>query len=186
MTSGQELFDEYNRKYFRGRLRRYEVRFVRFDGAEEKWLGVYGYCDRERHIIFIREHLPSRLIFDRKQDTVRQEPMSVDEVLLHEMCHIQEGTHFSRRFRVKLRQLAAAGENWAGKEADEYDQLPTWNEQMRLFRRQLNEFASEHPRPDFHLVVRRLAGRDALENDFLRKLPWLRAAWNAACRAIDE
>jgi len=145
---------------------------VPFDGTQENWLGVYGYCDRERHILFIREHLPSRIITDR--------------ILLHEMCHIPGGTHFSRRFRMKLRQLAAAGEKWAGKEADDYDKLPTWNQPMRLFRRRLNESATEHPRPEFHSVVRRLAGRDTFEDDFLRRLPWLRAAWNAACRAADE
>src|SRR5947208_912695 len=116
MTSGHELFDAYNKKYFRSRLPTYQVRFVPFDGTQENWLGVYGYCDREGHTIFIREPLPSPIIKDR--------------ILLHEMCHIQGGTHFSRRFRSELRRLAAAGEKWADKEADEYDQLPTWNGQM--------------------------------------------------------
>src|SRR5438552_17866583 len=34
MTSGHELFDAYNKKYFRSRLPTYKVRFVPFDGTQ--------------------------------------------------------------------------------------------------------------------------------------------------------
>ena len=181
MASGKELFDDYNRKYFWGRLPRYRVRSVPYDGGQD-WFGVYGYCDRVHRIIFIRENLPIRIVPDREHHTFRREPTSVDQTLLHEMCHIRGGTHYSRKFRMELRRLAAAGETWAAKEADKFDRLPSWNRQMKLIRKQLDELASEQPRPDFHVVVLRLAGQAGFENDFLRRVPWLRAAWDAACR----
>ena len=157
MASGKELFDDYNRKYFWGRLPRYRVRSVPYDGGQD-WFGVYGYCDRVHRIIFIRENLPIRIVPDREHHTFRREPTSVDQTLLHEMCHIRGGTHYSRKFRMELRR------------------------QMKLIRKQLDELASEQPRPDFHVVVLRLAGQAGFENDFLRRVPWLRAAWDAACR----
>ena len=86
MTAGQELFDEFNARYFRGRLPRYRVRF---DDFSLERLGWQGEVLPERRVIRIRKQLPKGTNLER--------------VLLHEMCHIDCFGH-GAQFRARLRR----------------------------------------------------------------------------------
>ena len=171
MATGQDLFDKYNAKYFRGRLPRYRVRFVDFSLGR---LGWRGECFPERRLIWIRKQLPKGT--------------NVDEVLLHEMCHIRGGTGHGPGFQRNLRRLAAQGVEWAAKEAAECERGPTWNQQMRELRQRLDEIANvQRPRPAFRALTRPLASEMHIPvSEFLRVVPWFRAAWKTACREADS
>ena len=161
MTVAQDLFDEFNRKYFRDRLPRYRVRFV---GARHS--GWRGDCDPKRRMI--------RLAGDRSFVDPR--------TLLHEMCHIGTPDH-GKRFQAKLLRLAAQGVEWAREEAEGYATAFTWNEEQSNVRGKLNEIAQTlKPRPTFREMIRWLATSYGVDPV---RMPWLRAAWRNACREAD-
>ncbi len=90
-THASQLFDELNRKYWRGRLPRYRV-------IQRATLhGLQGRCNNARRTILLAPH-PS------------PEPLRL--TLLHEMCHIGTPYH-GRRFQANLERLACQGEAWA-------------------------------------------------------------------------
>jgi hypothetical protein len=168
VSTGQDLFDEYNAKYFGGRLPRYRVRFVEFSLDR---LGWEGECLPKRRLIRIREQLPKGTNLER--------------VLLHEMCHIGNLGH-GPRFRDQLRRLSNRGVAWAADEIAMYEAAPTWNQEMANLRGRLDEAAGMNPRPTFTKLVASLAADLGMSPSRLRRAaPWLRAAWAAACRDAD-
>jgi hypothetical protein len=102
----RKLFQEFNQRYFGGKLPAYSVRFVSRDrgfapprlglsSSPAIFPGTQGYCHRSRRLIEIREGL------------ARQETVST---LLHEMAHAAtEGAHGMpwRREMLRLRELGA-------------------------------------------------------------------------------
>lgn len=107
MTEKQlrDLFAEFNRRYFGGRLSRYRVLFGEIiPGAD---IGACGYCDRkERTILLYR--------------AIRYDRHIVNEILLHEMVHAAKGIYHGDRFFLELKRLDDAGApvkaKWTGKE----------------------------------------------------------------------
>jgi hypothetical protein len=169
VSTGQDLFDEYNAKYFGGRLPRYRVRFVDFSIVNR--LGWEGECFPDRRLIQIRKQLPKGT--------------NTGRVLLHEMCHIGSFGH-GRRFRDRLRRLADQGVAWAADEIAMYEAAPTWNQEMANLRGRLDEAAGMNPRPTFTILVTSLAADLGMSPSRLRRAaPWVRAAWAAACRDAD-
>src|SRR5438552_18817858 len=92
-TPLQTLFDEFNRRYWNGRLPRYSVRRQSKikDGELEGW----AFCDHHKERIIIKSSLEG--------DVLR-------EVLLHEMVHVRypDEAH-GPKFARELRRLAARG-----------------------------------------------------------------------------
>lgn len=86
------LFDELNRKYWRGRLPRYRV----IERASLR-ANCRGQCNNARRTILLAPH-PS--------------PEALRLTLLHEMCHIGTGAGYDhgQRFLRKLRRLVRLGE----------------------------------------------------------------------------
>ena len=85
------LFDELNRKYWRGRLPRYRV--IQRASLRD----LLGQCDNTRRTILLAPH---------------SSPEKLRLTLLHEMCHIGTGPGHSHgpRFLRKLRRLVRLGE----------------------------------------------------------------------------
>src|SRR5438105_3964594 len=102
------LFQDLNKRFWRGRLRAYRVIYSKLPG------NTRGVCNSKRRTIYIREGLQG--------DQLRR-------VLLHEMCHIGCRYH-GRKFLAHLAHLAEQGEAWANLEIESYRTAPTWNQQM--------------------------------------------------------
>lgn len=92
-TSVSQLFDEYNRRYWRGRLPRYRV--IRRALPPD----LLGRCSDARRTILLQKDL---------------EPERMRLTLLHEMCHIGAvgpGFDHGPRFLRKVRRLVQLGES---------------------------------------------------------------------------
>ena len=86
------LFDDLNRRYWRGRLPKYRV--IRLDLSHNKLL---GYCNNQRRTIILHKH---------------QTGEDLRLTLLHEMCHIgnARGLDHGATFQRKVRRLVNLGE----------------------------------------------------------------------------
>jgi hypothetical protein len=86
----ERLFDEVNRRWFGGKLRRRKVRWSSFAHKHPAQRGLY---DVRRRTIYIRRGLPIEDLLP---------------VLLHEMCHI--GCHYhGKQFVAKMARLKSMG-----------------------------------------------------------------------------
>jgi hypothetical protein len=88
-TLANRLFDELNRKYWRGRLPRYRV----IERASLR-ANCLGQCDNARRTILLAPH-PS--------------PEALRLTLLHEMCHIGTGPGYDHGPR-----FCASSGDWSG------------------------------------------------------------------------
>ena len=123
-TFASQLFDELNRKYWRGRLPRYRV-------VERASLPDLGQCDNARRTILLGPH-PS--------------PEAFRLTLLHEMCHIGTGpgSDHGPRFLRKVRRLVRLGETKLVEEdIEHYD--GTAVERFLEARRAAGETVGEEP-----------------------------------------
>ena len=98
-TKANLLFDELNRRYWRGRLPYYRV--IRRDLAKKE---IRGKCNNESQTILLEKTL--------EDDEIRA-------TLLHEMCHIGNGPGYDHgpRFLRKLRRLLIFAKYSDGKRA---------------------------------------------------------------------
>jgi hypothetical protein len=144
------LFDEMNRKYFGGRLKKRRVRWATWNSSQRK-----GLCTSKA--IYIQRGL---------------EPDEVMATLLHEMCHIITGSGHGKRFRAVISRLDAQGAP-----IDKTDLLPGIFPHLVL-PMTIDDIAIE-PAFSTWRHVRRYLGRDlhmsgaAVE----RKYPWARKRW---------
>ncbi len=102
-TEANRLFDEFNRRYWRGRLPTYRV--IRRAVILGRCLGL---CSNDSRTILLRRELQGELL---------------RLVLLHEMCHIGTGSGHDHgpRFVRKLCRLARLGEPNLLKDIERYD-----------------------------------------------------------------
>jgi hypothetical protein len=102
MTESSRLFDEFNRRYWRGRLPRYRVIRWRFKNE------LLGRCDNKRRTILLRS--------DLRGETLRL-------TLLHEMCHIGKGRGYDHGpvFLRKAHRLVKLGESKLIEDIEQYD-----------------------------------------------------------------
>lgn len=177
MSEAQRLFEELNRRYFRGRLPRYRVRFVTRHRihAEGIW---YGECDSETRVIRLRHGLT-----DSSTPTLRQ-------ALLHEMCHIGAPRR-SPRWQAKMKRLALMSESWAQQEAAEYAEelrtLRPWPARVKDTLEELSMLQEELTWPTALRLLARSLGRRS--SDVLRAAPWAPRTWKrlmAERRAFDQ
>lgn len=125
-TYASQLFDELNRKYWRGQLPRYRV-IERASLPADR----LGQCDNARRTILLAPH-PS--------------PEALRLTLLHEMCHIGTGpgSDHGPRFLRKLRRLVQLGETKLVEEdIEHYD--GTAVERFLEARRAAGETVGEEP-----------------------------------------
>ena len=164
-----QLFDELNRKFFKGQLPRVRVTLSASIRANGEYWG-------ERRLIRLRRGL---------------DPAALRRALLHEMCHVgtpgDHGTPFLKRLRI----LARRGEEWAKEEVRLYRQFPLASfpstEDRYFLRGDLEDRALIDPRPPFDEVVRRLAEHLEISSGDLRiRAPWLKAEWRRARREHDQ
>ena len=101
----QARFDDLNRRYWRGRLPRYRVRF---SPGLRKRTGCIGQCDDSQHLIVID---PS------------ETGTALRLTLLHEMCHVgnHHGAWHGPIFLRKLRRLERLGETGLVADIERYD-----------------------------------------------------------------
>ncbi len=106
----EEVFDDFNRTYFGGRLPSFRV--IRVESSvhgRHGTLAAVAQCEPRKRLI-------------RLSDTLSGE--SLHQILLHEMCHIETsnrpGYDHGKAFRSKLRQLQRQGEDWARDEIEYY------------------------------------------------------------------
>lgn len=163
-SEAQRLYEELNRRYFRGRLPHYRVRFVRrlFPDSAGTF---YGRCDSDRKLILLRH--------DRAPGapTLRQS-------LLHEMCHIGAPGH-GKRWQAKMRRLAALGETWAEQEAARYAEEIR---HRRPFAAQIKDFLEQLAYTEIAYRWPTVLRLTALEvgkkpRDLLHVAPWVRNVW---------
>jgi hypothetical protein len=156
MKSLPELFDEYNERFWGGRLPKYQIKLF-------KDLLKDGYCLSEDRTIFIREGLD-----DEK----------TRRVLLHEMCHHKTPYH-GKKFMAQFEHLAEMGETWVIDEIELYKNSPTWNQIMGDLRNDLSDWAfSVDESVTFSDVLKALARDLGLTPDeLLKKAPWAETAW---------
>ncbi len=167
----QKLYADLNRQFFRGKLPRYRATF------SKEVIGPFqGICLDKRRLIRLRRGLP---------------PQEIRQVLLHEMCHIRTRGH-GRRWQEKMLRLAAQGEAWAKEEVDQYrEAIDRYRRGDTLYtevRDQLDAIAHAlSPRPPFPSLTRTLATHHGYRSrEFLKRIPWLKAAWKKACREADR
>lgn len=111
MTEPQRLFDEFNRRYWRGRLPRYRVLRVQFLTSH-----LAGRCNDTRHLISLSRHLTG--------DDLRR-------MLLHEMCHIgPRGGGHGHEFQRRLKRLGGLGEPLALVECAAVEAMERERDQM--------------------------------------------------------
>jgi hypothetical protein len=161
------LYHELNQRFFGGRLPRYRVTF-----AQPRVSGWRGECFPARQLIRLARGLTG-------------EPLR--QTLLHEMCHIGAPSH-GQRFQAKLARLVAQGELWAQKELEGYQEPQlTWPQLIAQVKDDLDELASQQPRPSL-AAIRRVAADTlvCLPGEVMRKVPWLPAAWRNACVQADR
>lgn len=115
-TTANQLFDEFNRKYWRGRLPRYRVIFRNKIGDD-----FLGMCNSHAKTILLKKSLVG--------DDLRL-------TLLHEMCHIggsYGGNGHGPAFLRKLRRLVRLGETKLVEEdIERYDGTATEREIAKL------------------------------------------------------
>src|SRR5262245_16574978 len=172
----EELFDNLNRTYFRGRLPSFTVIRAEFssDGTPGTISSV-GKCDlRKRSITLVK---------DLRGPSLRQ-------VLLHEMCHIEtlaRGAYdHGKSFRSRLRFLLRRGEDWARYEIEYYKlaerefylqkQIKT-----KIFRKivdRMDDMTTDYVN-DGWLRIRRLLSYEFGVNPgaFSARFPWARDYW---------
>ncbi len=157
----QALFEKLNHQLFGGRLPRYMVRF----GPSGRLVAESGYCDSERKTIYVDPNPPTRAL--------------LRQVLLHEMCHIGTPGHGSR-FQKKLRRLAALGETWANREADECAEARAMRvSPTAAIVRELKDMAIEQPAAEWPHARGVLAFRmGRLEAEIDRIAPWAARLWD--------
>lgn len=153
-----ELFDKYNRLYFRGRLPVYSVRYV-----DTEIPSLRGQCDNINHTIDVRRGIA--------EDELRQ-------LLLHEMCHIGAPSH-GKTFLRRLQHLADIGEDWAKKEIELYKIAPTWNQSIADLRNTITDWSFEvDPSVSFDDILTPLAHDFGMTpEELLKSAPWVKAAW---------
>ena len=164
MSKLTQLYRELNQRFWNGRLPDYRVRFCKLP------VGKKGECLSERGLI--------RLTVGLEEDELRR-------TLLHEMCHI--GCHYhGQKFLARLIRLAEQGEQWATEEAEMYRNGPSWNESIRMIRDDLFTIALDGT-PRFRDVVAFFA-RDFGEHParFIKRIPWLKAAWQKAQHDAEQ
>ncbi len=137
-TSLQTLFDEFNRRYWKGRLPRYLVR--RQSKIKDGDLEGLGVCNHQKKRIVIKSSL--------EEDVLR-------EVLLHEMVHVRfPDEDHGPKFTRELRRLAARGERGLLRHAEGWEGLqnffknawPTLDLLIDELRGQIDLLARENPR----------------------------------------
>ncbi len=176
-TEANRVFDEFNRRYWRGRLPKYRV--IR----RAQVLGrALGRCYNLTQTILLRK--------DLSDEDVRL-------TLLHEMCHIGpdvRGDVHGPRFRRKLHRLVRLGEPKMLEDIERYDGTATEREIARLKAEgklggpeipwrsdvwsHLDAFALERPFLRWATVRRVLAGEYRMTPaHFQRRAPWAEREW---------
>jgi hypothetical protein len=153
-----ELFDEYNERFWDGRLPEYSIKVV--DSDIPAWGGE---CVSKSRTILMRRGLSDK---------------ENRRVLLHEMCHIRT-YHHGKKFIAQLKHLAELGETWANEEIEMYQNATTWNQHMSLLRDDIEDLAFElEESAKFSDILEPLAHAYGLSpEDLLRKAPWAEATW---------
>jgi hypothetical protein len=102
-TEASRLFDELNRRYWKGRLPRYRV--IRRQILPRRRLGI---CSDKTGTILLLQSLAGE---------------ELRLTLLHEMCHIGSGAGYSHgpRFQKKMRRLVRLGEVKLLEDVERYD-----------------------------------------------------------------
>lgn len=166
----QALFREYRRRYFGGRLPRYQITMARrhINGP-----GHHGECLTASKRLFVNPGLA-----DEQQR----------RVLLHEMCHIGCPSH-GAKFTARLRRLAELGEGWAAEDAERCADWYLVNAN-RLLRQVVTDIALDQPEWSWIQARRALAGRMHFRPMvFERTYPWARPAWakeRSGARAFQQ
>lgn len=162
MTETQlcRLFEEFNARFFHGRLPRYRVRESRTHRG-----GHFGTCNSPSKTILLQPQLSQPLL---------------RRTLLHEMCHIGTPSHGSR-FRAKLLRLATMGEAWATEEAQLYANKTPW---LRELSQHTRDLAASCPDWSVTQALSALAREYSFSRaELLRKAPWVRTLW---CREARQ
>lgn len=155
----QNLYEELNKRFFRNRLPRYNVRI-------SPSLPSHGKCLSDRRTILLRP----------------MEPGLLRQFLLHEMCHIGSPDH-GQRFQAKLQAIADEGETWAAEELKTIRRAPSWPQEMANLRIKLDEIALLSPHWRFRDVLRWASPDLGMRpSELVKRAPWLKAAWRKACR----
>ncbi len=175
-TEVSQMFDEFNRKYWRGRLSRYRV--IRRATLSDNDLGQ---CRNKTRTILLRRDLDGELL---------------RQTLLHEMCHIgpDSGYDHGPRFLRKLHRLARLGEPKLLEDIEQYDGTAIRREIDRLKAEgklggseipwrsdvwsHLDAFALERPLLRWATVRRVLAAEYRMTPaQFQRRAPWAEREW---------
>lgn len=100
----RDMFNEFNQKYFNGKLPRYQIRVV----ERISWVPCGGQCDNRKRVILI----------------TRNEESSMVGVLLHEMIHAAVGGFHGERFCREWDRLQESGAPVRLGESEAYRALP--------------------------------------------------------------
>ena len=150
------LFNEFNRKFFDGKLPFYRVIRASLPGA------MSGDCNWLSRTIRISSSLNGE---------------DLRRTLLHEMCHHNRaGRHDGKRFLTNLRRLADMGERWAE------DEIQACRKQSRplisLIREMIQDEAQSEPNLPWKEVKKRIAYESALTLlELSKRAPWARRLW---------
>ena len=176
----QQAFEDFNRRYFRGRLPSYRV--IVTERFRTRMAGTwYGESDDATRTIRLRAGLP-----DHSTGTALRDP-SWPKVLLHEMCHIGHPGH-GKRWQARMQKLAHLGEEWARTEAAEYrgQQSPKTSLTAEI-KKCLEDLTSQRELPSWRSALRATAyelGRPGRE--ILHIAPWAPSVWKRLARERRE
>jgi hypothetical protein len=147
------LFDDFNRKYFRGRLRSVGLRYV--NSAPER---SGKYCPASRTI-----HISRKLTIEE-----------IPGVLLHEMCHIGTKGH-GKQWRERINQLLAMG---APVDAEDAHPHPDNYVTRKKVRQAVTYYTSIMIGAKFSQVADNVADYFAMTRKEFRDIaPWARQFW---------
>lgn len=169
-TKASLLFDELNRRYWRGRLPKYRV--IRRDLSRDE---LDGYCDDNRRTIVLHKDLADE---------------DLRRTLLHEVCHIGSGPKHGPRFQRKLDRLIKLGESKLLGDVECYDGTAFTRYAANLphpvnkisFRQavisEIDSFAIDQYRRRWPRVLRYFARKyEMTPAQFQRKAPWAERVW---------
>jgi len=162
----RKVFDEFNSKYFEGKLPQYRIRVKRLGAAD-------GRVNRSRRLIWIGV----------------RESHSQQETLLHEMVHGVAGNGHGERFLAELRRLQQIGAPLGETEVNAILMGVRLPLTKTRFRDEVKEFLTVcDPQGRFESFVECVNGDQGYTDsvaEFVRKYPWSKDAFRAVARKCE-
>jgi hypothetical protein len=174
MTDGRQLrklFQEFNQRYFGGRLPAYRIRVV--DCIS--WLGAEGQCLKKRKLIQVQRAVPEG---------------RVASLLLHEMAHAATNGGHGMPWKREMIRLREAGAPLDGPDAtvslDDWDGLRV---SRSHFRAVAQDVLGDCPECTLSQVIRHFIwshGGPETISLFLKRYPWARDVYHCLKRERKE